>query len=61
MRHTFAAAFGLTTALLTGFTVLVSGVLAAKNLTDTDTITRLERELRDQKRWNDMLSAKLDN
>ena len=61
MRHTFAAAFGLTTALLTGITIFVGGVLAAKNLNDTDTITRLERELRDQKRWNDMLSAKLDN
>ena len=61
MRHTFAAAFGLTTALLTGITIFVGGVLASKNLADVETIARLERELSYQKRLNDMLSAKLDN
>ena len=59
MRHTFASAFGFTTALLTGLSVFAVGVLAAKNLDDEQKIARLEKELRDLNAWNDRLVANL--
>ena len=59
MRHTFASAFGLTAALLTGLSVFAVGVLAAKNLDDEQKIARLEKELRDLNAWNDRLVANL--
>ena len=51
MRHTFAAAFGLTTALLAALAFWTSGLIADDSAKITKEKEKVEKELNELKAW----------
>ena len=51
MRHTFAAAFGLTTALLAAFTFWTAGLIADDSAKIKKEKEKIEKELNELKAW----------
>ena len=51
MRHTFAAAFGLTTAIIVAFSLWTSGLIADDSAKIKKEKDKIEKELNELKAW----------